>query len=71
MLISLSSLSILLQYGRFQILQPILVAIVVTIATVKVKPIVVFYTLTFVLINLSEETSEIQLLYFGLIGWPK
>ena len=49
--------------------QPIFAAIFVTIATVIVESIPYFYTLAIVLINLYEETSEEQLLFFYLIGW--
>ena len=48
--------------------QPILAAIFVTIATVKVKSLPDFYTLAIVLINYYKETREEQLLYFDLIG---
>ena len=60
MLISLSNISNVLQNGQF----PILEAIFVTIASLKVKIIQELYTLTFLLINLREE-------YFSLIGGPK
>ena len=55
-------------YSNFQ---PILLAIFVTIATVKVKSIPEHYTLAIVLINLYEETCEGQLLFFDPIGGPK
>ena len=48
--------------------QPILAAIFVTIATVKVESTPEFYTLAFALINYLKETTEKQLLLFGLIG---
>ena len=54
----------------FSYFQPILAAIFVTIATVKVESIPDLYTLAIVLINL-EETCEEQLLFFDLIGGPK
>ena len=65
--LSNTCISNLLQNGHF----PILVAIFVTIATVKVKSTPDFYTWAIVLMNYSEETSEKQLLFFGLIGGPK
>ena len=52
----------------FSYFQPILVAIFVTIATVKVEPMPDFYTLAIVLINYYEESCEEQLLFFDLIG---
>ena len=55
----------------FSYFQPILAAIFVTIATVKVESIPDLYTLAIVLINLQDETSEEQLLIFDLIGGPK
>ena len=55
----------------FSYFQPILEAIFVTIATVKVVSMLDFYTLAIVLINLYEETYEEQLLFFDLIGGPK
>ena len=51
--------------------QPILAAIFVTIATIKVKIIRDLYTLAIVLINLQEEIGEKQFVYFILIGGPK
>ena len=48
--------------------QTTLVAIFVTIATVKVKIIGGFYTLAIVLINLQEEIGEKLFSYFSLIG---
>ena len=48
--------------------QPILVAIFVTIATVKIESIPDFYTWTIVLINLKEETCEKPFSFFGLIA---
>ena len=48
----------------FSYFQPILVAIFVTIATVKVESMPDFYTLAIVLINYYEETCEEQLLFF-------
>ena len=51
--------------------QPILAAIFVTIATVKVKSIPEFYTLTIALINYLKETTEKQLLFFDLKRGPK
>ena len=48
--------------------QPILVAIFVTIATVKVESMPDFYTLAIVLINSYKETCEEQLLFFDLMG---
>ena len=55
----------------FSYFQPILSAIFVTIATVKVESIPDFYTLAIVLINYPEETFEEQLLFFDIIGGPK
>ena len=55
----------------FSYFQPILAAIFVTIATVKVESMPDFYTLAIVLINLYKETCEEQLLFFDLIGGPK
>ena len=55
----------------FSYFQPILVAIFVTIATVKVESMPDFYTLAIFLINLYKETCEEQLLFFDLIGGPK
>ena len=55
----------------FSYFQPILVAIFVTITTVKVESMPDFYTLAIVLINLYEETCEEQLLFFDLVGGPK
>ena len=52
----------------FSYFQPILAAIVVTIATVKVESMSDFYTLAIVLINLYEETCEEQCLLFDLVG---
>ena len=53
----------------FSYFQPILVAIFVTIATIKVESMPDFYTLAIVLINkLYKETCEEQLLSFDLIG---
>ena len=52
----------------FSYFQPILVAIFVTIATVKVESMPDFYTLAIVLINKYKETCEEQLLFFDLIG---
>ena len=51
--------------------QPILAAIFVTIATVKVESMPDFDTLAIVVINLYEETCEQQLLFFDLIGGLK
>ena len=51
--------------------QPILVAIFVAIATVKVESMPDFYTLAIILIIWYEETCEEQLLFFDLIGGPK
>ena len=52
--------------------QPILAAIFVTIATVKVKIIRDVYTLAFVLINLQVEIGEKQFfIYFSLIWGTK
>ena len=55
----------------FSYFQPILAAIFVTIATVKIESMPDFYTLAIVLINCFDETCEEQLLYFDLIGGPK
>ena len=55
----------------FSYFQPILAAIFVTIATVKVKSMPDFCTLAIVLINQCKETCEEQLLYFDLIGGSK
>ena len=52
----------------FSYFQPLLAAIFVTIATVKVESIPELYTSAIVLINLYEETCEEQLLFFDLIG---
>ena len=49
-------------------LQPILAAIFATIATAKVKLIPDVYTWAIFLINLCEENSEKQFLFFSLIG---
>ena len=51
--------------------QPILVAIFVTIATVKVKLIPDFYTWAIVLINLYKDFAEKQILFFSLTRGPK
>ena len=48
--------------------QPILEAIFVTIATVKVKLIQDLYTLVIVLVNQYEQISYKRFLYFSLIG---
>ena len=64
MLISLSNVSNMIENGHFPIFSLSLVAIIVTIAMVKVKLIPNFYTWAIVLINQSEK----QLLFFGLIG---
>ena len=45
--------------------QRILAAIFVTIATVKVKSISEFYTLSIALMNYLKETTEKQFLLFG------
>ena len=55
----------------FSYFQPILAAIFVTIATVKVKSIPDFYTLAIVLTDSYKVTCEEQLLVFDLIGGPK
>ena len=55
----------LLKNGHFQ---PILAAIFVTIATIKVEPMFDFYTLAIILINQYVETCEEQLLFFDLVG---
>ena len=56
----------------FSYFQPILAAIFVTIATIKVESIPDLYTLAIVLINYKvEEICEDQLLFFDLIGGPK
>ena len=52
----------------FSYFQPILAAIFVTIATVKVESIPDLYTLAFVLINKYDETCEEQLLILDLMG---
>ena len=52
----------------FSYFQPILVAILVTIAIVKVESMPDLYTLTIVLINQYEETCVEHLLFFDLIG---
>ena len=44
------------------------VPLFVTIATVKVESIPEFYFLAIALINYLKETTEKQLLFFGLIG---
>ena len=51
--------------------QPVLVAIFVTIATVKVKLISDLYTWVIVVINQKEEFGEKSISFFGLIGGPK
>ena len=51
MLISLSDVSNFFQKGQFPIFQPILAAIYVTIAAVKVNLVPDFYTWTILLIN--------------------
>ena len=48
--------------------QPVLAAIFVTIATLKVKIISDIYTWVIVLINQYENFSEKRILFFGLIG---
>ena len=55
----------------FSYFPPMLVAIFVTIATVKVESMPDFYTLAIVLINKYKETCEEQLLFFDLIGGQK
>ena len=50
-----------LKFAPFSYFQPILAAIFVTIATVKVKSMTYFYTLAIVLINEYDETCEEQL----------
>ena len=55
----------------FSYFQPILAAICVTIATVKVESIPDLYPLAIVHINLYEEISEEQLLFFDRKGGPK
>ena len=52
----------------FSYFQSILAAVFVTIATVKVESMLEFYTWAIVLINLKEETSDKQRLFFALIG---
>ena len=59
------------QKWSFSYFQPILVAIFVAIATVKVESIPDLYTLAFVLINKYKETLEEHILFFDLIGGPK
>ena len=49
-------------------IQPILVAIFVTIATLKIKVIGDLNTLVIVQINLQEQIGEKQFIYFSLIG---
>ena len=68
MLVSLSNVSKIAPKWSLSYLQPILAAIFVTIATVKVESIPEFYHLAFALINYKEGTSEKQLLFFGLMG---
>ena len=68
MLISLSNLSILLQNGHFPIFSLFWRPFFVTIATVKIKVILDFYTLVIVLINYLEQIGEKQFLYFSPIG---
>ena len=48
--------------------QPVLAAIFVTIATVKIKLISDFYTWVIALINQKEEFGEKRISFFGLIG---
>ena len=67
-LIPLLHVSNLLQNGHFQ---PILAAIFVTIATLKVESMTDFYTLAIVLKNEYKETCDEQLLFFDLIGGQK
>ena len=55
----------------FSYFHPILAAIFVAIATVKVESIPDLYTLAFVLINKYKETLEEHILFFDLIGGPK
>ena len=71
MLISLSNLSSFAPKWLFSYFQPILAAIFVTIATVKVEIVRDFYTLIIVLINQKEQISSKLLLYFSLIGGKK
>ena len=52
----------------FSYFQPILAAILITMATAKVESIPDFYTLAIVLINYQKETCEEQLLFFDLTG---
>ena len=59
-LISLSNVSKILQNDHFPYFSLVLVAIFVTIATVKVKLIPDYSTWAFVLINYWEETVEKQ-----------
>ena len=61
MLISLSNVSIFLQNGHFQ---PILAAIFVTIAKIKIESIPDFYPWFIALIIRYEETTEKQLFFF-------
>ena len=55
----------------FSYFQPILAAIFVTIATVKVESFPDFYTLAIVLKNEYKDACEEQLLFIDLIGGPK
>ena len=59
MLISLSKVSNLFQNGQFP-MQPILAAILVTIATVKVKILPEVCTRAIVLIKIKEEMGKIN-----------
>ena len=59
-LIPLLHVSNLLQNGHFQ---PILAAIFVTIAAVKVESMLEFYTLAIVLINYYKDTCEEHLFF--------
>ena len=68
-LISLPNISNFSPKWPFPNFQPFLVVIFVTIAMVKFESIPEFYTWAVFLINQQEETSEKQLLIFGLIWW--
>ena len=59
------------QKWSFSYFQPTLVAIFVTIATIKVESMPDFNTLTIVLKNYYKETCEEQLLFFDLKGGAK
>ena len=63
-LIPLLHVSNLLQNGHFSYFQPILAAIFVTIATVKVESIRYLYTLAIVLINLNKKKLVKSKFYF-------